>query len=254
MDLNNLFENNRQWAANMLAGDPEFFQRLAKIQSPRLLWIGCSDSRVPANQICGLDPGEVFVHRNVANLVIPTDLNCLSVIQYAVDILKVEDIIVCGHYGCGGVHAALTERSLGLIDNWLRHLQDVRDQHTPRLVGLTPSKRWELFCALNVIEQVRSLAQTTVVRDGWKRGQEFRIHGWIYDINDGLLRDLHCTMANPTDIAAQYHTAVAYLQPQPSRVTPPGGAAPASPESNKDEHAHEDEHDHGQHADHHSHQ
>ena len=149
MDLRSLFVHNRRWADRMLESDPAFFQRLAKLQAPRLLWIGCSDSRVPANQICGLDPGEVFVHRNVANLVIHTDLNCLSVLQYAVEVLKVEDIIVCGHYGCGGVQAALADLSLGLIDNWLRHLQDVRDAYAPRLSGLATGQAWELLCALN---------------------------------------------------------------------------------------------------------
>lgn len=213
MDLRTVFNNNRNWAARMLEGDTEYFHRLAKIQAPRLLWIGCSDSRVPANQICGLDPGEVFVHRNVANLVIHTDLNCLSVVQYAVEVLKVEDIIVCGHYGCGGVQAALNDVSLGLIDNWLRHLQDVRDLHTARLTGLPAQKRWELLCALNVIEQVRSLAQTTVVREAWKRGQKVRLHGWIYELRDGLLRDLSCSMADVTEVAAHHQAAVSLLQP-----------------------------------------
>ena len=217
MDLHNVFVRNRRWAAQMLEGDPDYFHRLAKIQAPRLLWIGCSDSRVPANQICGLEPGEVFVHRNVANLVVHTDLNCLSVMQYAVDVLKVEDIIVCGHYGCGGVQAALTNLSLGLIDNWLRHLQDVRDAHAGRLRGLSASKSWELLCALNVIEQVRNVAQTTIIREAWKRGQEVRVHGWIYDLNDGLLRDLHCTMAELPEIATQHEAAVAELHPSGAR-------------------------------------
>ncbi len=213
MDLRTVFDNNRSWANRMLDGDTEFFQRLAKQQAPRLLWIGCSDSRVPANQICGLDPGEVFVHRNVANLVIHTDLNCLSVVQYAVEVLKVEDIIVCGHYGCGGVQAALNDVSLGLIDNWLRHLQDVRDLHTARLTGLPAQKRWELLCALNVIEQVRSLAQTTVLREAWKRGQKVRVNGWIYELKDGLLRDLCCSMADVTEVATSHQAAVTLLRP-----------------------------------------
>ncbi len=208
MDLRNLFVNNRRWAARMLEGDSEFFRRLAKLQAPRLMWIGCSDSRVPANQISGLEPGEVFVHRNVANLVIHTDLNCLSVVQYAVDVLKVEDVIVCGHYGCGGVQAALTDLSLGLIDNWLRHLQDVRDAHAARLGGLPLNQRWQQLCALNVIEQVRNLAQTTVIREAWQRGQGVRVHGWIYDLNDGLLRDLHCTMTAASEVLAQHQGAL----------------------------------------------
>lgn len=214
MDLHTLFAHNRRWAARMREGDPEFFHRLAKIQTPRLLWIGCSDSRVPANQICGLHPGEVFVHRNVANLVIHTDLNCLSVMQYAIDVLRVEDIIVCGHYGCGGVQAAVNDLSLGLIDNWLRHLQDVRDAHALRLRGLDPDERWELLCALNVIEQVRNVAQTTVVREAWKRGQAVSVHGWIYDVNDGLLCDLHCNVSSVDQIAAQHQAAVAHLRPR----------------------------------------
>ena len=213
MDLRTLFSRNRRWAAQMRDGDPDFFRRLAKIQKPRILWIGCSDSRVPANQICGLDPGEVFVHRNVANLVIHTDLNCLSVMQYAIDVLRVEDVIVCGHYGCGGVQAALNDLSLGLIDNWLRHLQDVRDAHAARLQGLLPEERWALLCALNVIAQVRNVAQTTVVREAWKRGQALSVHGWIYDVNDGLLCDLRCNMAGLAEITAQHDAAIARLRP-----------------------------------------
>jgi carbonic anhydrase len=213
MDLDKLFEQNRHWAARMLESDRNYFHRLAKLQSPRLLWIGCSDSRVPANQITGLEPGEVFVHRNVANLVIHTDLNCLSVMQYAVDVLKVEDIIVCGHYRCGGVQAALTDLSLGLIDNWLRHLQDVRDAHAQRLRGLSLPRRWDLLCALNVVEQVRNVAHTTIIREAWKRGHAVSIHGWIYDVSDGLLHDLCCTMSNASEITAQHETALTRLQP-----------------------------------------
>ncbi len=212
MDLQTLFAQNRRWAARMLEGDAEFFSRLANLQAPRLLWIGCSDSRVPANQICGLEPGEVFVHRNVANLVIHSDLNCLSAMQYAIDVLRVEDVIVCGHYGCGGVQAALMDLSLGLIDNWLRHLQDVSDAHAARLIRAAPAQRWELLCALNVIAQARNAAQTTIVREAWKRGQKVRVHGWIYDLNDGLLRDLQCTMSAVSEIMAQQQAAVAKLQ------------------------------------------
>ncbi len=213
MDLHKLFERNRLWASRMLQSDQDFFHRLARLQTPRLLWIGCSDSRVPANQITGLEPGEVFVHRNVANLVVHTDLNCLSVMQYAVDVLKVEDIIVCGHFRCGGVQAALTDLSLGLIDNWLRHLQDVRDKHAPRLEGLTLSQRWDLLCSLNVVEQVRNVAQTTIVREAWERGQQLSIHGWIYDVSDGLLHDLCCTTSRESEIAAQQKDALDHLQP-----------------------------------------
>ena len=212
MDLQTLFAHNRRWASRMLEGDPEFFSRLANLQAPRLMWIGCSDSRVPANQICGLEPGEVFVHRNVANLVIHSDLNCLSVMQYAIDVLQVEDVIICGHYGCGGVQAALQDLSLGLIDNWLRHLQDVSEAHAARLIRVAPRQRWELLCALNVIEQARNAAQTTIVREAWKRGQKVRVHGWIYDVNDGLLRDLQCTMSSVTEVVAQHQAAVAKLR------------------------------------------
>lgn len=189
--LPQLFENNRAWAAAITGEDPEFFARLARQQAPGYLWIGCSDSRVPANQIVGLPPGELFVHRNVANVVVHTDLNCLSTVQFAVDVLKVRHIIVCGHYGCGGVLAALRGDRLGLIDNWLRHVQDVRDKHRVELDELdTEARRHERLCELNVAEQAANLAATTIVQDAWERGQELAIHGWIYDIRDGLLRDL----------------------------------------------------------------
>ena len=197
--LPHLFENNRAWVEKMTAQDPGFFRRLADIQSPKYLWIGCSDSRVPANQITGLQPGEVFVHRNVANAVIHTDLNCLSVIQFAVDVLAVNHIIVCGHYGCGGVKAALTGERLGLIDNWLRHVQDVRDKHSHLLAPtMDMAVRWERLCELNVIEQVRHVTQTTIVRDAWNRGQNLIIHGWIYRLSDGKLRDL-CVSVEGSD-------------------------------------------------------
>jgi len=189
--LGQLFENNRAWAANMTQQDPDFFRRLSAQQSPRYLWIGCSDSRVPANQIVGLMAGDMFVHRNVANVVVHTDLNCLSAIQFAVDGLRVEHIIVCGHYGCGGVLAALQDSRLGLIDNWLRHVQDVQNKHRAEIEKLkTEAERHRRLCELNVIEQVTSVSQTTVVRDAWARGQSVTVHGWIYDIHDGLLRDL----------------------------------------------------------------
>jgi len=188
--LNHLFENNRVWAAEMTRQDPEFFARLATQQAPEYLWIGCSDSRVPANQIVGLLPGEMFVHRNVANVVVHTDLNCLSAIQFAVEVLKVRHIIVCGHYRCGGVLAALRDEKLGLIDNWLRHVQDVRWKHEAQIDGLaTEAERHDRLCELNVFEQVVNASQTTVVRDAWARGQELSVHGWVYDITDGLLRD-----------------------------------------------------------------
>jgi carbonic anhydrase len=189
--LSHLFANNQAWASEMTRNDPEFFQRLSRQQSPQYLWIGCSDSRVPANQIVGLLPGDMFVHRNVANLVVHTDLNCLSAIQFAVEVLGVSHIIVCGHYGCGGVLAALRDDKLGLIDNWLRHVQDVRGKHKSLLQDLqTESEQHHRLCELNVIEQVMNLSQTTVVRDAWARGQELAVHGWIYDLRDGLLREL----------------------------------------------------------------
>lgn len=194
--LEHLFENNVAWASDMTRKDPDFFQRLSRQQSPRYLWIGCADSRVPATQIVGLLPGEMFVHRNVANLVVHTDLNCLSAVQFAVEVLRVGHIIVCGHYGCGGVLAALRDDKLGLIDNWLRHVQDVRGKHRLLLEELqTEAERHHRLCELNVIEQVTNLRQTTVVRDAWARGQDLSLHGWIYDLRDGLLREL----AMPTE-------------------------------------------------------
>ena len=189
--LSELFEKNRAWAAEMTRQDSEFFKRLAGQQAPQYLWIGCSDSRVPANQIVDLPPGEMFVHRNVANVVVHTDLNCLSTIHFAVEVLRVSHIIVCGHYGCGGVLSALRDDKLGLIDNWLRHVQDVRWKHQAQLDALaTDAQRHRRLCELNVVEQVVNVSQTTVVRDAWARGHALAVHGWIYDIQDGLLRDL----------------------------------------------------------------
>jgi len=186
--LPQLFENNLAWAESMKRVDPEFFQRLARQQSPRLLWIGCADSRVPANEIIGLQPGDVFVHRNIANVVVHTDLNCLSVVQYAVEVLKVEHIIVCGHYGCGGVKAAMDTTDHGLIDNWLRHIRDVGRFHADELAHLGPERRADRLCELNVIEQVTNVCNTTVVKNAWKQGQKLVVHGWIYSIGDGILR------------------------------------------------------------------
>jgi carbonic anhydrase len=190
-DLGSLLAKNRTWAATKVAGDPDYFHRLAAIQAPEYLWIGCSDSRVPANEIVGLDPGELFVHRNVANVVVHSDVNCLSVLQYAVDVLKVRHVIVCGHYGCGGVRAALEESAHGLIDNWLGHVQDIADQHAAMLAGLPSDReRIDRLCELNVLTQMRNVQRTTIVRDAQRRGQPLSVHGLIYGLEDGLLRDL----------------------------------------------------------------
>ncbi|MCA9531858.1 MAG: carbonate dehydratase [Myxococcales bacterium] len=190
--LPHLFESNRAWAAKVRKADPAFFERLSKQQSPKLLWIGCSDSRVPATEICGLEPGEIFVHRNISNVVVHTDFNCLSVLQFAVDVLHVTDVIVCGHYGCGGIRAALDDKRHGLIDNWLRHIKDVYVQHEGELNDpkLDPEARVNRFCELNVKAQVANLCATTVVQEAWARGDELAIHGWIYGLGDGLLKDL----------------------------------------------------------------
>jgi carbonic anhydrase len=188
--LADLFERNRAWASAMVVSDPDVFTSLAARQSPDYLWIGCSDSRVPANQIVGLAPGDVFVHRNVANVVVHTDLNCLSVLQYAVDILRVKHVIVCGHYGCGGVAATLTGARHGLIDNWLRHVKDVCEKHAEELGALPEEQRLDRLCELNVVEQVLNVSQTTVVEDAWARGEELTVHGLVYGLEDGLLRDL----------------------------------------------------------------
>jgi carbonic anhydrase len=207
--LSQLFANNRAWAAEMTRQDPDFFRRLSAQQSPRYLWIGCSDSRVPANQIVGLLPGEMFVHRNVANVVVHTDLNCLSAIQFAVDVLQVGHIIVCGHHGCGGVQAALRDDRLGLIDNWLRHVQDVRWKHQAQLEALpSEAQRLDRLCELNVIEQVVNVCQTTVVQEAWARGQALSVHGWVYDLGDGLLRDLGLCVSAEAELAAASEAAL----------------------------------------------
>jgi carbonic anhydrase len=195
--LEGLFERNRSWAAAMVADDPGFFSALAQRQSPAYVWIGCSDSRVPANQIVGLQPGEVFVHRNVANVVVHTDLNCLSVLQYAIDVLRVRHVIVCGHYGCGGVAAAYEGARHGLIDNWLRHVADVAEKHAGELSSLSEERRLDRLCELNVAEQVANVRQTTIVEDAWARGQELTVHGVVYGLEDGLLRDLHVSASAP---------------------------------------------------------
>jgi carbonic anhydrase len=208
--LDHLFKNNRSWAGRISENDPEFFLKLSQQQAPAYLWIGCSDSRVPANEIVGLSPGELFVHRNVANLVVHTDLNCLSVLQFAVDVLKVRHVIVCGHYGCSGVVAALRRDRLGLSDNWLRHLQDVRFKHDIFLnrAGEQMSDR---LCELNVIEQVTNVCHTSIVQDAWERGQELVVHGWIYGLQDGLLRDLNVTVTEYAEALPVYHNALKAL-------------------------------------------
>ena len=189
--LSHLFANNRAWAAERVKRDPTFFTRLEKLQSPEYLWIGCSDSRVPANEIVGMDPGELFVHRNVANVVVHTDLNCLSVLQFAVDVLKVKHVIVCGHYGCGGIRAALDRDTHGLIDNWLRHVQDVERDYQHELDGISdPKQREDRLCELNVAEQIRNVSRTTIVQDAWRRGHDVQLHGWIYGLKDGIITDL----------------------------------------------------------------
>lgn len=190
-ELEFLFDNNRRWAEKIKKRDPRFFLRLSRLQTPRFLWIGCSDSRVPANEITGLLPGELFVHRNVANMVVHTDFNCLSVLQYAVDVIKVKHIIVCGHYGCGGVRAAFDSVKLGLIDNWLRHILDVQEKYKIELNGTRNiEKRFDRLCELNVLDQAQNICQTTIVRDAWRKGQPLGVHAWIYKLRDGLLREL----------------------------------------------------------------
>jgi len=211
-DLGHLFENNKAWARKMQEQEPDFFSKLAQQQWPEYLWIGCSDSRVPANQIVGLLPGELFVHRNVANLVVHTDLNCLTVMQFAVDILKVHHIIVCGHYGCSGVRAALRNDRIGLSDNWLRHVQDVRQKHEDLIATAGGDARASnRLCELNVIEQVANVCETTIARDAWERGQELAVHGWIYGIQDGLLRDLGATVMAQDELRPAYDEALSAL-------------------------------------------
>ena len=209
--LSHLFDKNRRWAADVTAADPGFFQTLVSQHSPEYLWIGCSDSRVPANEIVGLLPGELFVHRNVANVVVHTDLNCLSVLQFAVDVLRVKHVIVCGHYGCLGVKAALEGAKLGLIDNWLRHVQDVKDEYSDRLDLTDPARSLDRLCELNVVEQALHVCETTVIRDAWAREQPVSVHSWIYGLTDGRLRDLRFTAAATEDVADAHRTAVAAI-------------------------------------------
>ncbi len=207
--LTHLFERNREWAESMVAENPRFFEDLSKQQNPEYLWIGCSDSRVPANQIVGLLPGELFVHRNVANVVVHADLNCLSVIQFAVDLLHVRHVIVCGHYGCSGVRASLQGARVGLADNWLRHVQDVRQKHEARLAAVPDEDaKHDLLCQLNVIEQVQNVCQTTVVQDAWDRGQDLTVHGWVYGLQDGRLHDLGMSVAKLAELGEAYTTAL----------------------------------------------
>ena len=206
--LPRLFENNRAWAADVLRSDPGFFSRLQHQQAPSYLWIGCSDSRVPANQIVGLMPGEMFVHRNVANVFVHSDLNALSTLHFAVEVLRVSHVIVCGHYGCGGVGAALRGERHGLVDNWLRHVADVREKHRERLGPGNGPAEHDRLCELNVMEQVRNVANTTVVRDAWTRGQPLALHGWIYGLADGLLHDLGVTATSEDELSNAFEQAV----------------------------------------------
>ncbi len=211
-ELQELLERNRAWSDALRAQDPDFFKRLSEQQAPKYLWIGCSDSRVPANQIIGMDPGEVFVHRNVANVVVHTDLNCISTIQFAVDVLKVEHILVVGHYGCGGVKAALEGQRLGLVDNWLRHVADVRQKHVESLSHLSGAReRHTRLCELNVIEQAVNVCHTTVVQDAWERGQKLRVHGWIYSLRNGRVRDLGLDVRDTSMVTERQEQALAQL-------------------------------------------
>jgi carbonic anhydrase len=201
-DIQALFKRNQDWAGEMVARNPSFFTSLLNQQTPQYLWIGCSDSRVPANELLGLAPGELFVHRNIANVVVHSDLNCLSVLQFAIDVLKVKHIIICGHYGCSGVHAAMVNKRIGLADNWLRHVQDVSQKHEKYLgESLALGARANRLVELNVTEQVVNTAQTTVVQDAWERGQELTVHGWVYGLHDGLLRDLGMSVSGPEELA-----------------------------------------------------
>lgn len=207
--LKSLFINNETWAQTQVAKDPDYFKRLVAQQRPDYFWIGCADSRVPANEILGLPPGEVFVHRNVANVVVPTDFNCLTVMQYAVDVLKVKHIMVVGHYGCGGVGAALRQTRVGLADNWLRHVRDVADRHAPRLYAIPDdAEQHDRLCELNVLAQVLHVGQTTIVEDAWKRGQPLSLHAWVYSLEDGRLRDLDMTIEQPDELQPAYDRAV----------------------------------------------
>lgn len=209
-DIAALFENNRRWSQSICAEDPGFFAGLARIQAPEFLWIGCADSRVPANEIVGLKPGEVFVHRNVANVVAHGDLNCLAVVQFAVDVLKVRNVLVVGHYGCGGVRAALENARLGLVDNWLRHIHDVKHKHQHALeAAADEAERVDSLCELNAIEQARNLCQTTVIQDAWARGQPLAVHSWIYGLTDGIIHDLGYSVSAAAEVDAHYEAAVA---------------------------------------------
>ncbi len=210
--LQELLDSNASWAKRMLAQRPDFFTGLQKQQAPRYLWIGCSDSRVPANELVDLAPGELFVHRNVANVVVHSDLNCLSVIQYATDVLQVKHIIVVGHSGCGGVMAALQQRSVGLADNWIRHVQDVHNRHRSWIESVPAARRVDALCELNVVEQALNVCQTTVVGEAWERGQQVVVHGWVYGLHNGLLEDLAMTVAGSADVAGAYQKAVAAVQ------------------------------------------
>jgi len=214
-ELNNLFANNRAWAADIQRRRPGFFTDLANQQRPKYMWIGCSDSRVPANEITGLDPGEVFVHRNVANVVVHSDLNALSTIQFAVERIKVEHVMVVGHYGCSGVQAALEGARIGLADNWLRHIQDVRDRHRDVMDAMPEHGRAAALCELNVIEQVMNVAQSTVLQDAWARGQNVTLHGWVYGLSDGLLHDLHMTITGASDLDTLYREALSGVRLMP---------------------------------------
>ena len=204
--LSHLFTNNRQWAQKTTQNEPSFFSKLAEQQSPEYLWIGCADSRVPANELIGLQPGEVFVHRKIANIIVPSDLNCLSVSQYAVDVLKVKHVIICGHYGCGGVAAAFHNRRVGLVDNWLRHIHDTKAKYHALLSTTDEKANLDRLCELNVIDQVFSAAQTTIIQDAWQRGQSVTIHGWVYDLHDGLLHSLGLEVSSLDHLQQQSQT------------------------------------------------
>ncbi|PHI31918.1 carbonate dehydratase [Budvicia aquatica] len=210
-EIERLMHNNETWSASMCKDDPEFFERLALAQKPRFLWIGCSDSRVPAERLTGLEPGELFVHRNVANLVIHTDLNCLSVVQYAVEVLEIEHIIICGHYDCGGVTAAINNPELGLINNWLLHIRDLWYKHSSLIGELPPEKRADLLSEINVVEQVYNLGHSTIVQSAWKRGQKVLIHGWVYGMQDGKLRDLEVSASSRESLELLYRKAISNL-------------------------------------------
>ncbi|HBG29014.1 MAG TPA: carbonate dehydratase [Gammaproteobacteria bacterium] len=208
-NVSRLFKNNQAWSADIVAHDPAFFESLSQIQTPEFLWIGCSDSRVPANEITGLKPGEVFVHRNVANVVAHGDLNCLAVVQFAVDVLKVRDVLIVGHYGCGGVKAALEDLRLGLVDNWLRHIHDVKLKHSDLLMSIPDEKaRFDRLCELNAIEQARHLCQTTVIQDAWAREQPLTVHSWIYGLTDGIIHDLGYSVSDPEAVDTRYESVI----------------------------------------------